>query len=82
MLESIKSIIENDIHGGAKKLEPDQNLFETGVLDSLSHLKLISLLEDKYAIKFSMKEMKVENFETLSKLAVFIQEKIAGKAKP
>ena len=48
-----------------KKIDPRANLFEFGVLDSLSVLDLIAFLEKKLKKKIPHSKIKMQNFYTL-----------------
>ena len=74
-LEKLKSELEEEIFLGAN-IEPDKNLIEAGLLDSLNLFKLMSLLEERYQISFLGREMRIKNFETLRLISNLIEQKI------
>lgn len=79
MLDAIKTYIETNIWGGKIGISGDENLFDSGVLDSLSHLQLLSFLEKQYSVSFSSRELRIENFQTLNKLVAFVESKLSNQ---
>jgi acyl carrier protein len=51
----------------------------SGVLDSMSTLRLVSFVEQQYGIEVEAYEAGVENFEDIGSIASFIQRKRAGR---
>jgi len=81
MIESsLKDFIVNEI-GVRSDLSPigdDTKLIESGVLDSLSVLKLVMFIEEKFGIKVGADEVVSDNFETLDAMASFVRKKKPG----
>jgi acyl carrier protein len=50
-------------------------LLEEGIVDSLGILDLVSFLETEFAIVVSDEELLPENFQTIERLAAFVQRK-------
>lgn len=76
MKEAIKQyIIENIIR---EKVEIDLNISlpDEGIIDSLGYLKLISFLEKQYDISIDLGEIDIENFDTIIKIAKFVENKL------
>ena len=56
-------------HGFLNKktaLQESDSLSETGVIDSITLLKLIDFLENKYSIEIPLEMITPENFDTLA----------------
>ncbi len=51
----------------------DTDLFETGLLDSLSFVELLLNLEQEFGIKISLEHLELENFRSVSRIAQFIE---------
>jgi methoxymalonate biosynthesis acyl carrier protein len=49
-----------------------QDLFETGVLDSLAFVDLIMYLEQEFDIRISTDELEPDNFRSVAKIASFV----------
>ncbi len=60
-------------------LEDDQSLIQTGIIDSLDILKLLSFLKEKFGIEVTEEEVIPENFDTLNGIADFITNKTNSK---
>jgi acyl carrier protein len=57
------------------KLDPNESLIASGVLDSLALLRLIAFLEDQIGIVVDDSEVIPENFETINGIKLFIENK-------
>ena len=77
MSDILKNIMEKieSINPGIKFNE-DTDLFETGILDSMSIFnKVLPILEDDYKINVHPLELVPENFETSKNIAEYISRK-------
>ena len=54
---------------------PDTNLMEQGYLDSLSFVKMLSLLENEFEIQIEMDELDFEYFKNVNGITTFVQNK-------
>jgi acyl carrier protein len=59
--------------------EPDTDLMENGYLDSLSFVRMLTLLEDEFDIQISMDELDFEFFKTIDGVTNFVQQKLEGE---
>lgn len=57
------------------ELTPTTPLFTSGVLDSISTIKLVSFLEQQYDVAFQAHEMNANYLDTLDDIAETIQSK-------
>lgn len=80
MQESIEKFIRKDLASGKgeARIDPDHNLIETGVIDSLGIQKLIVFLESNFAIEILDDELLPENFETIDAISSFVDRKVNG----
>ncbi|MBI2424432.1 MAG: acyl carrier protein [Candidatus Hydrogenedentes bacterium] len=60
-------------------LAEDTPLISGGILDSISTVKLVTFLEEKYGVEFQAHEISSDNLETLADIANTIQTKRAAK---
>lgn len=60
---------------GKQSLDPDEDLLEQRVIDSLGIMKLVSFLEDSWNIQITDEDIVPENFQTLTTIADFIDRK-------
>lgn len=56
-------------------LKKDAPLVTSGILDSLSLLKLISFIEKQFGVNIAMEEVVPENFETIDTIVSFVSSK-------
>jgi acyl carrier protein len=54
-------------------LKDDSSLLESGILDSLSVLKLVLFLEQQFGIVVAPEELIPENFETVDAICAYIR---------
>jgi len=76
-VEILKQFITEEFvpDGDANDLKEDQSLLDSGIIDSLGIMKLLSFIEEKFQLKVSDEELIPENFETLSTIAKLISQK-------
>jgi methoxymalonate biosynthesis acyl carrier protein len=60
---------------GAADLGEDVSLLETGVIDSLSLMRLVLFIEKKFQVKVTDDDLTPENFETLNSMLKLIGKK-------
>lgn len=66
--------------GSKKSLDPEEDLLNEGVIDSMGILQLVAFLEEKYGIQVADEDIVPENFRSLNALAQFVQRKNNGQA--
>jgi acyl carrier protein len=62
------------------KIEPDQSLMRSGVLDSTGAMDLVMYLEDTFKIKVADAELVPQNLDSINNLASFVQRKAGVNA--
>jgi acyl carrier protein len=71
-----KFIVEELIMGGSNtKLDPDESLVSSGVIDSLAILRLITFIEETFGVTVEDDEVLPENFETINVIKEFVEAK-------
>lgn len=60
-------------------LDLETPLISGGILDSISTVKLVTFLEEKYGIEFQAHEIGSDNLETLTLIANTVSAKSAAK---
>jgi methoxymalonate biosynthesis acyl carrier protein len=53
---------------------PDADLFDIGVLDSITFIDLLLHLDGEFGIKCSLENLEIENFRSVNRIAQLIQE--------
>lgn len=60
---------------------PDQDLIEEGLLDSLSLVELLMLLEQEFGIEMSIADIDFDSFRSVRSIAGFVSGKTAAGAR-
>jgi acyl carrier protein len=55
---------------------PDTDLFESGLLDSLSFVDLLVSLEREFDTTIGLDDLEVDNFRTIDRMAVFLVDRM------
>ena len=58
-----------------QQLKDSDALLESGILDSMGVLDLVSFVEQEFSIVVSDDELMPENFETIDRIAAFVERK-------
>lgn len=61
---------------GKQSLDPDEDLLEQRVIDSLGILRLVSFLEEAHGIRVIDEDIVPENFQSLNSMARFVDQKM------
>jgi len=59
-------------------LKNDTLLFESGILDSLSLLKLVLFLEKQFGVVVPAEELVPDNFKSVDAICVYLRSKRSG----
>ncbi len=71
-----KFIIENFLFGDASSApKSDQELVQSGLVDSTGILEIVSFLEGKFDVKTADEELAASNFGTIATIARFVMTK-------
>lgn len=68
-------IVDKILFDDGEILDEDLSFQESGILDSTGFLELITFIEERFGIEISDWELIPENFDTLRKVAGFVQSK-------
>lgn len=81
ILENLKKILLTEIAVdlGKKSLDADEDLLEQGIIDSLGIMKLVLFMEETYGIAVADEEVVPENFQTVSMMVRFVEQKMQTK---
>ena len=71
--ERLQDFIHSRILKGKTTIQDETSLFEGGVLDSINLTELITFLEEQWGISVSPSDVCLENFNTVSNLARFLE---------
>lgn len=56
-------------------LNDDDNLFESGIVNSLFAVQLMTFLEKSFNIEVTMDDLSMDNFESINATSLFVQKK-------
>lgn len=65
--------------GQETSIHPDQSLTSTGVIDSLSLLRLIGFIEDTFHVEIEDTELSPDHFETINVMVHLVEGKLNHK---
>jgi acyl carrier protein len=71
--ETVRSFILRSIT--IAKLDDDDNLFESGIVNSLFAVQLMTFVEKTFAIEVEMDDLDIENFKSLNATTAFVLKK-------
>jgi acyl carrier protein len=75
--ESVKRFILSSIN--ITHLGDDDNLFESGIVNSLFAVQLMTFMEKTFAIEVEMDDLDIENFKSLNAATAFVVRKNARR---
>ena len=71
--ETVKRFILSSIN--FTHLDDDDNLFESGIVNSLFGIQLMTFIEKTFSIEVEMDDMDIENFKSLNATTAFVLKK-------
>ena len=74
-LQIRKFILEKFSLARKQQIKDSDPLLESGVLDSLGVLDLVSFVEQEFSVHVADDELVPENFQTIDRIAAFIETK-------
>jgi acyl carrier protein len=64
---------------GKQSLDPEEDLLEQGVIDSMGILKLVVFLEKSHGIRVKDEDVVPENFQNLNSMVRFVEQKMQSQ---
>lgn len=58
------------------KLGDDDNIFESGLVNSLFAMQLVTFIENQYDISINNDELSLDNFKDINSIVAFVEKKI------
>jgi acyl carrier protein len=73
----ITSTIRNFVQSATRTdgLDDDENLFESGVVNSLFAIQLMAFLEKTFGIEVTPEDLDIDHFKSLNATAAFVARK-------
>jgi acyl carrier protein len=59
----------------------DADLFQTGILDSMTLVQLILVLEECFELRLPMEDLELESFRSISNIAKLITNRLWAQAR-
>jgi len=81
ILKDIEKFLLTEIAGdlGRQSLDPDEDLLEQRIIDSMGILKLVVFLEKTAGIKVMDEDVIPENFQSLNRMVKLVEQKMKDK---
>ena len=76
--ETVRGFILNSI--SIPNLDDDDNLFESGIVNSLFAVQLMTFIEKTFGLEVGMEDLDIENFKSLNAAAAFVLQKSGQRA--
>jgi len=78
--DQIIHLLSERVHVEAPSADTD--LMETGLLDSLTLVELMSSLEEEFGIHISFDEVEIDNFRSARRIAEFVNRRSVPQEAP
>lgn len=75
--DTIRQFVRRSIRGAA--FEDDTDLFESGIVNSLFAVQLMTFIEKEFGIEVGMEDLDIEHFKSLNATSAFVQTKLNGR---
>ena len=73
-------VLDNFLPGeDPRNLTDETELKESGILDSLSTLKLVTFLEERFGVEFEANDLEAGNLSSLANIERLVESKRAGR---
>ena len=81
ILKNLENILLTELSVGAEKksLDPDEDLLQQGIIDSLQLIRLISSMEKTFDIKIIDEDIIPDNFQSLNSMVKLVQQQIGSR---
>lgn len=76
MKDQIKEYIIKTFMSGAGRLEDDEPLFDSGIIDSLGLINLLSFISEKFEISVDMSDVTMDKFSTVNNIMKTLEGKM------
>ncbi|MFN7929534.1 MAG: phosphopantetheine-binding protein [Blastocatellia bacterium] len=73
-------IVQQAAEKAPADLDADYDLIESGLMDSLFMMGIITHLETQYQVQFGLNDIVPQNFRSIRTLTEFVRRTIAGEA--
>jgi acyl carrier protein len=78
LCEPLRNFIVEELVSDEAPLGLDDNLLADGMIDSLGAVRLIAFIEERFGFQIPSKDLVIENFRTIHRLAAYLESRIDG----
>ena len=78
LMDTIRTFIQASIN--IDGLRNDENIFESGIANSLFAVQLMTFIERTFAIEVGPDDLDIENFKSIDAMAAFVAKKTEARA--
>ncbi len=78
MKEKIKNFIVETFMFGEGNVEDDDQLFQSGKIDWLGFIKLLSFIENELNVRIDMSEVSMDKFATINDIVATVESKLSS----
>jgi methoxymalonate biosynthesis acyl carrier protein len=71
--DAIKGFIQRSVQ--APRLDDDDDLFATGIVNSLFAVQLVTFIERNFALELQAEDLEMQNFRSLNAATAFVLRK-------
>jgi acyl carrier protein len=72
-------IVDKMLFDDGEILDENLSFQESGIIDSIGFLEIITFVEEKFGIEIADNEIIPENFDSLRRISSFVEKKLNGK---
>lgn len=78
VIDRLRDFIESEFLSdeGGRSLEPDDDLLEEGILDSIVIFQVVHFMEKTYGIRIEDQEITLENFRNVSSMGRLVERRL------
>ncbi|MEZ5325653.1 MAG: acyl carrier protein [Verrucomicrobiales bacterium] len=81
ILEALEALLaELPSTQGNALLKPDENLFTSGIVDSVGIMQLVEKIETHFALKIPPRDLLPRNFRSLSSISTYVGKRVEEAA--
>jgi acyl carrier protein len=76
---AVREFLQKELHKEMSTVGSDDSLLETGTIDSVGVMQLVTFLERTYGITVSDDDLMPDNFDTLRAISAFVEARQPGQ---
>jgi methoxymalonate biosynthesis acyl carrier protein len=71
--QTVRGFLQRSV--GLTRLDDDDDLFDSGIVNSLFAVQLMTFIEKTYGIRVATEDLEIENFKSLNATTAFVLRK-------